>query len=149
LITESVSDVNSTSPRGEFILTNSVSTQRQPYTAPAEVRKVIDTLFNSRGLTTEPNNSGQMNTIRPEFMNSNIVVKGVNGTSLGIKNIEEQNRVLEKQIADSKKNSFVLANEIEEQGLGEFLPRGFKKNRFDFARTQARNITNNTNGTSN
>ena len=56
---------------------------------------------------------------------------------------------LEKQVADSKKNSFVLANEIEEQGLGEFLPRGFKKNRFDFARTQARNITNNTNGTSN
>lgn len=148
-VTENVSDVNSTSPRGEFILGNSISTQRQEYKAPSEVRKVTNTLFNSRGLATEPNKNNQMHTIRPEFMNSNIVVKGVNATSLGIKSAEEQNKVVEDQIADSKKNSFVLANEIEQSGLGEFLPKGFKKNRFDFARTQATNNTNNTNGTSN
>lgn len=150
-ISESVADTNGTSSRGEFILKNTITTNRTDYRAPNDLQQKLVDLFNSRALMTEPNINHQNQTIRPEFMNSNIVVKNINLTSLGFKGDNQEKEILQRQKTSRNKELLVLANEVKDAGLEKLLPKGFNKQAFNITQKvkNSTNKTNNTNGTSN
>ena len=85
----------------------------------------IEEVFKQRGLTTEPNVIKQSQTVRPEFMNSNIVIKKINLTKLGVRDNNVLEELVQRQKDNQNKTAFALVQEIENSGLGMFLPKNF------------------------
>lgn len=122
-----------TTEKGEFILQTELGSSRISSAGVSRLGSKINQFFTERANTTDPILSKELEAIRPEFMNSNVVIKGINLTKVGIRDTVAEGEERKSRMENETKTALVLAEEVRKAGFGRFLPTNFKATAFNFA----------------
>ena len=133
-VSQGLSGKNNTTAKGQFVLGNTLSTHQDNPNSNGGIGTKTTQFFNRRAKTTDPIRSKEHEAIRPEFMNSNIVIKDINLTKIGIRTTTEEAEILQSLKENENKTALELAKEVVKAGLGKFLPARFDRGAFDFAK---------------
>ena len=132
-VSQGLSGKDNTTTKGQFILKNVIPTSQGSSYLNDRLFAKTHQFFNRRAKTTDPVRSKENEAIRPEFMNSNIVIKNINLTKIGVRNITDEEEILQILRENENKTSLDLAKDVAKNGLGKFLPSYFESNASSFA----------------
>lgn len=141
-VSQDLPDNNRTTGKGEFILKTVLGDGRVRSSANDRFNSKIEQFFSRRAKTTDPILSREVEALRPEFMNSNVVVKDINLAKLGVISKDEEAEILNFIRENEKKTALNLVKDVKKTGLGKLLPSGFERNSFNFAELERDNSNN-------
>jgi hypothetical protein len=125
-----------TTAKGDFLLKTALGNDRVSLSVNSRnnaLNSKIEEFFNRRAKTTDPIASKESEAIRPEFINSNIVVKDINLTKIELRLKNEEKSISQALQKNENKTAETLLKEVRLKGFAKLLPLGFEKNAENFA----------------